>query len=111
MLENRNLLHRVFPELFASYPVRPVKDYPQLFWRPSGVAPRTSQYPVVVVMTPGVYNSAYFEHSFLAREMGVALVEGRDLVVEDNALYMRTTRGSSGWTSCTAGWTTTSSTP
>jgi len=94
VLENRNLLHRVFPELFRSYPVRPVKDYPQsLLEALSAIAPRMSQQPVVVVLTPGIYNSAYFEHSFLAREMGVPLVEGRDLVVEDNALFMRTTRG------------------
>jgi uncharacterized circularly permuted ATP-grasp superfamily protein len=94
VLENRNLLHRVFPEFFTHYPVRPVKDYPRFLLETlAAVAPRTSQEPVVVVLTPGLYNSAYFEHSFLAREMGVFLVEGRDLVVEDNALFMRTTQG------------------
>jgi uncharacterized circularly permuted ATP-grasp superfamily protein len=94
VLENRNLLNRVFPEFFTVYPVRPVKDYPKLLLETlAAIGPRGSQSPVVVVLTPGLYNSAYFEHSFLAREMGVSLVEGRDLVVEDNALFMRTTRG------------------
>jgi uncharacterized circularly permuted ATP-grasp superfamily protein len=94
VLENRNLLHRVFPEFFASYPVRPVKDYPTLLLETLAfVAPRTSQNPVAVILTPGVHNSAYFEHSFLAREMGVFLVEGPDLIVEDNHVFMRTTRG------------------
>jgi uncharacterized circularly permuted ATP-grasp superfamily protein len=94
VLENRNLLHRVFPELFASYPVRPVKDYPRLLLETlAAVAPRHQREPVVVLLTPGLYNSAYFEHSFLAREMGVFLVEGRDLVIEDNTVFMRTTRG------------------
>ena len=94
VLENRNLLHRVFPEFFTRYPVRPVRDYPRqlldtLLW----AAPRTSESPVAVVLTPGIHNSAYFEHSFLAREMGVFLVEGRDLIVEDSYVYMRTTGG------------------
>jgi uncharacterized circularly permuted ATP-grasp superfamily protein len=94
VLENRNLLQRVFPEFFNAYPVRPVKDYPQhLLETLTATSPKTSQEPVVVLLTPGLYNSAYFEHSFLAREMGVPLVEGRDLVVEDNALFTRTTRG------------------
>ena len=94
VLENRALLQRVFPELFASYAVRPVKEYPQLLGETLRfVAPATSQEPVVVVLTPGLYNSAYFEHSFLAREMGVFLVESGDLVVEDNHVFMRTTQG------------------
>lgn len=94
VLENRALLNRVFPELFASYPVRPIKDYPSLLLETLlFVAPRLGDDPVVVVLTPGIHNSAYFEHSFLAREMGVFLVEGRDLVVEDNHVFMRTTRG------------------
>jgi uncharacterized circularly permuted ATP-grasp superfamily protein len=94
VLENRHLLSRVFPELFASYPVRPINDYPTLLLETLGfVAPRTSQSPAVVTLTPGVHNSAYFEHSFLAREMGVLLVEGTDLIVEDNHVFMRTTRG------------------
>jgi uncharacterized circularly permuted ATP-grasp superfamily protein len=94
VLENRNLLQRVFPEFFTRYPVRPIRDYPRqlldtLLWS----APRASESPVVVVLTPGIHNSAYFEHSFLAREMGVFLVEGRDLIIEDSAVYMRTTGG------------------
>jgi uncharacterized circularly permuted ATP-grasp superfamily protein len=88
------LLQRVFPELFASYAVQPVKDYPSLLHDTLlHAAPLHSQDPVVVVLSPGIYNSAYFEHSFLAREMGVFLVEGRDLIVEDNHVFMRTTRG------------------
>ena len=94
VLENRALLQRVFPELFASYPVLPVNDYPKLLGDTLRfVAPPTSREPVVVVLTPGIYNSAYFEHSFLAREMGVFLVESGDLVVEDNQVFMRTTQG------------------
>jgi len=94
VLENRNLLHRVFPEFFTRYPVRPVREYPRLLldtllW----AAPRASENPVAVVLTPGIHNSAYFEHSFLAREMGALLVEGRDLIVEDSYVYMRTTGG------------------
>jgi len=94
VLENRNLLQRVFPELFAAYPVQPVKDYPDLLLQTLGhVASRMSQKPVIVILTPGLYNSAYFEHSFLAREMGVFLVEGHDLIVDDNRVFMRTTQG------------------
>jgi len=94
VLENRNLLHRVFPEFFTRYPVRPVREYPRLLldallW----AAPRASENPVAVVLTPGMHNSAYFEHSFLAREMGAYLVQGRDLIVEDSYVYMRTTGG------------------
>ena len=94
VLENRVLLNRVFPEFFASYPVRPVKEYPTLLLDSLlYVAPRPSQSPVVVVLSPGIHNSAYFEHSFLAREMGVPLVEGRDLIVEGNHVFMRRTHG------------------
>jgi len=94
VLENRALLNRVFPEFFASYPVRPVKEYPTLLLDALlFVAPRPSQSPVVVVLSPGIHNSAYFEHSFLAREMGVPLVEGRDLLVEGNHVFMRRTHG------------------
>src|SRR5947208_5282855 len=94
VLENRSLLHRVFPELFTAYPVRPVKDYPLLLRETLlHTAPRFSENPAVVVLSPGLYNSAFFEHSFLAREMGAVLVEGRDLIVEDNHVFMRTTRG------------------
>lgn len=94
VLENRNLLSRVFPELFSRYGVRPVEQYPHLLLETLRfTAPRGRENPTIAVLTPGVYNSAYFEHSFLAREMGVPLVEGRDLIVEDDQVYMRTTRG------------------
>ena len=94
VLENRTLLQRVFPELFASYAVQPVKDYPSLLHDTLlHASPLHAGDPVVVVLSPGIYNSAYFEHSFLAREMGVFLVEGRDLIVEDNHVFMRTTQG------------------
>jgi uncharacterized circularly permuted ATP-grasp superfamily protein len=94
VLENRNLMTRVFPELFGPYPVRPIKDYPNLLLDALlHAAPRAAENPVVVVLSPGIHNSAFFEHSFLAREMGTTLVEGRDLVVEDNHVYMRTTQG------------------
>jgi len=94
VLENRNLLFRVFPELFNQYGVRPVELYPQMLREVLGfTAPRGRENPVIAVLTPGIYNSAYFEHSFLAREMGAPLVEGRDLIVEDDQVFMRTTRG------------------
>jgi len=94
VLENRNTLNRVFPEFFKYYGVRPIKDYPNLLLDTLlRSAPRASEKPVVVILTPGMANSAYFEHSFLAREMGVTLVEGRDLIVEDNYVFMRTTSG------------------
>ena len=94
VLENRTLLNRVFPEFFASYPVRPIKDYPSLLLETLlYVAPRASENPVVVVLSPGIHNAAYFEHSFLAREMGVPLVEGRDLLVEGSRVFMRRTHG------------------
>lgn len=94
VLENRNLLFRVFPELFNRYGVRQVERYPQMLLESLRYsAPRGREAPVVAVLTPGIFNSAYFEHSFLAREMGVPLVEGRDLIVEDDQVFMRTTRG------------------
>ncbi len=94
VLENRALLNRVFPEFFGSYPVRPIKEYPTLLLDAlQFVAPRSGQHPVVVILSPGIHNSAYFEHSFLAREMGVPLVEGRDLLVEGNHVFMRRTHG------------------
>jgi uncharacterized circularly permuted ATP-grasp superfamily protein len=94
VLENRNLLQRVFPEFFADSPVQPVADYPNLLLDTLlHAAPGSGQAPVVVVLSPGIFNSAYFEHSFLAREMGVTLVEGRDLIVEDGQVFMRTTQG------------------
>jgi uncharacterized circularly permuted ATP-grasp superfamily protein len=94
VLENRNVLQRVFPEFFASDPVQPVKDYPNLLLDTlQFMVARAGESPSVVVLTPGIHNSAYFEHSFLAREMGVPLVEGRDLLVEDDQVFMRTTQG------------------
>jgi len=94
VLENRQALQRVFPDLFEQHPVRPVADYPSILLAAlCSLAPAGVDEPTVVVLTPGVFNSAYFEHAFLARRMGVELVEGRDLVVRDHAVYMRTTRG------------------
>lgn len=94
VLENRNLLTRSFPELYSAYPVRPVERYPRMLLDMLlFVAPRPEGVPRAAVLTPGIYNSAYFEHSFLAREMGIPLVEGRDLVVENNHVFMRTTEG------------------
>ncbi len=92
VLENRDVLKRTLPSIFGQLPVRPVSNYPsQLF--------ETLRYqsgkdnPCIAVLTPGVYNSAYFEHTFLAQQMGVELVEGRDLVVDDNKVFMKTTQG------------------
>jgi uncharacterized circularly permuted ATP-grasp superfamily protein len=94
VLENRTLLNRVFPEFVGAYPIRPISDYPTLLLDTLlHAAPRPGAHPVVVVLSPGVHNSAYFEHSFLAREMGVPLVEGRDLLVEGNRVFMRRTHG------------------
>ncbi len=95
VVENRRTMARVFPELFVSHRVRPVADYPsRLLAALAASSPRRARDdPTVVVLTPGVHNSAYFEHSFLARQMGVELVEGRDLVCRHNTLYMRTTSG------------------
>jgi uncharacterized circularly permuted ATP-grasp superfamily protein len=94
VIENRRAMARVFPELFASHRVRPVSDYPErLLTALRAAAPREVDEPVVVVLTPGVYNSAYFEHSLLARLMGVELVEGRDLTCHDGVVWMRTTEG------------------
>ena len=95
MLENRSVMKRVFPELFEQVPILPVDDYPsQLFDMLAAMSPRPDDKPEVVVLTPGVFNSAYFEHCYLAQEMGCELVEGRDLVVEkDDCVYMRTITG------------------
>jgi uncharacterized circularly permuted ATP-grasp superfamily protein len=95
VIENRRAMTHVFPELFTSYRVRAVADYPAyLLAALRAAAPRhAGPDPTVVVLTPGVHNSAYFEHSFLARQMGIALVEGRDLVCHDGVVYMRTTSG------------------
>jgi uncharacterized circularly permuted ATP-grasp superfamily protein len=94
MLEDRKMMMRLFPGLFARHKVAPVAHYPDLLLENlRSVAPMGIADPTVVVMTPGMYNSAYFEHAFLAQQMGVELVEGQDLFVDDNAVYMRTTRG------------------
>jgi uncharacterized circularly permuted ATP-grasp superfamily protein len=93
MLANRQVMKRVFPVLFSRYRVRPIDHYgQQLLGTLRALAPRPND-PTIVVLTPGVHNSAYFEHTFLARQMGVELVEGRDLFVHDNVVYMRTTGG------------------
>jgi uncharacterized circularly permuted ATP-grasp superfamily protein len=95
MLENREIMLRLFPELFARHRVAPVENYPdELLATLDSVAPATaSADPTVVLLTPGVYNSAYYEHSFLADKLGVELVEGRDLFVKDDLVFMRTTQG------------------
>jgi uncharacterized circularly permuted ATP-grasp superfamily protein len=95
MLENRMVMKRVFPELFEDYSIQPVDDYPtKLFDMLASMSPRPADYPTIVVLTPGIYNSAYFEHSYLAQQMGVELVEGKDLIVsDDDCVYMRTIEG------------------
>jgi len=94
MLEDRKMMMRLFPELFAKYKVAPVQHYPDmLLEKLRAVAPKGVSNPTVVVLTPGAYNSAYFEHTFLAQQMGVELVEGRDLFVSKDQVYMRTTQG------------------
>jgi uncharacterized circularly permuted ATP-grasp superfamily protein len=95
MLENREIMLRLFPELFSRYRVAPVENYPdELLATLKSIAPPTaSAEPNVVLLTPGIYNSAYYEHSFLADKLGIELVEGRDLAVEDDIVYMRTTEG------------------
>ena len=95
VLGNRDLMKRTFPEVFEGLRVRPVDDYPgNLLETLQSLAPESCEdKPVVVLLTPGMYNSAYFEHAFLAQQMGVELVEGQDLFVKDNFVYMRTTRG------------------
>ena len=95
MLENREIMLRLFPELFARHRVAPVENYPdELLATLKSVAPTvTNSDPNVVLLTPGVYNSAYYEHSFLADKLGVELVEGRDLFVKDELVFMRTTQG------------------
>ena len=94
MLENRRMMMRLFPELFATRSIRPVQHYPDLLLENlHAVAPAGEERPTVAVLTPGAYNSAYFEHAFLAQQMGVELVEGRDLFVQNETVYMLTTRG------------------
>jgi len=95
MLENREIMMRLFPDLFARHRIAPVENYPDaLLATLSSVAPSHSAgEPTIALLTPGVYNSAYYEHSFLADKLGIDLVEGRDLVVRDDVVYMRTTQG------------------
>ena len=94
MLTNRRVMKRTFPQLFRNYGVRPIEHYTQLLLSTlRSLAPEGRHDPTIVLLTPGVYNSAYFEHTFLARQMGIELVEGRDLVIHDNVVYMRTTAG------------------
>jgi uncharacterized circularly permuted ATP-grasp superfamily protein len=94
MLQNRQVLKRVFPQIFETYDVRATEDYPAaLLDLLKYIAPPGRPDPTVVLLSPGIYNSAYFEHTFLAQRMGIELVEGRDLVVDQNRVYMRTTRG------------------
>ncbi|MFO1244466.1 MAG: circularly permuted type 2 ATP-grasp protein [Ramlibacter sp.] len=94
MLEDRKMMMRLFPDLFSSHRVAPVAHYPDLLLETlrASAQPGASD-PTVVVLTPGMYNSAYFEHAFLAQQMGIELVEGQDLFVKDRYVYMRTTRG------------------
>jgi uncharacterized circularly permuted ATP-grasp superfamily protein len=94
MLENRQVMKRVFPKLFARHSIRPIESYSQeLIDLLRYVAPNGNPDPTVVLLTPGIYNSAYFEHSFLARSMGIEIVVGADLVVRDDIVYMKTTKG------------------
>lgn len=94
VLENRQVLKRTFPQVFEASQVRAVDDYPtKLFEMLEYLTPDTLQSPVIGVLTPGIYNSAYFEHSFLSQQMGVELVEGQDLVVSDGFVHMLTTKG------------------
>jgi uncharacterized circularly permuted ATP-grasp superfamily protein len=94
MLTNRRVMKRIFPQLFRSYNVKPIEHYTQvLLGTLRSLAPEGRPEPNIVLLSPGVFNSAYFEHAYLARQMGIELVEGRDLVVHDNVCYMRTTSG------------------
>ncbi|HWB95610.1 MAG TPA: circularly permuted type 2 ATP-grasp protein, partial [Bryobacteraceae bacterium] len=94
VLENRLVMTRTLPHAFHQHPVRPVDHYPaELFQILRSLSPRGTASPVVVLLTPGIYNSAYFEHSFLAQQMGIELVEGRDLIVDCDEVYMKTIHG------------------
>jgi uncharacterized circularly permuted ATP-grasp superfamily protein len=94
MLENRQIMMRLFPGLFTEHPVAPVEHYPELLLDTlQSVAPQRAEEPLVVLLTPGQYNSAYFEHAYLAQEMGIELVEGQDLFVDAGIVHMRTTQG------------------
>jgi uncharacterized circularly permuted ATP-grasp superfamily protein len=94
MLTSRQVMKKIFPQLFQQCGVRPIEEYAQaLYSTLRSLAPQGRHDPTVALLTPGVYNSAYFEHTFLARQMGIELVEGRDLLVHDSVVYMRTTAG------------------
>jgi uncharacterized circularly permuted ATP-grasp superfamily protein len=93
MLENRKMMMRLFPELFAQQSIRPVDHYPDLLLETLRELSPGADNPTIVVLTPGHFNSAYFEHAFLAQQMGVELVEGQDLFVQNNSVFMRTTQG------------------
>ncbi len=93
LLENREIMMRLFPDAFNGQAVSPVGNYPERLWRTSGPRRAVPTIPVVVLLTPGRYNSAYFEHVFLAEQMGIELVEGVDLFVRDGFVWMRTTEG------------------
>jgi uncharacterized circularly permuted ATP-grasp superfamily protein len=94
MLENREITKRIFPDMLATNKVNTVGNYPNIFHNILvSLSPRNVSKPNVVLLTPGIYNSAYYEHTFLARQMGIPLVEGRDLVVNNNRVYMKTTSG------------------
>lgn len=93
MLANRQITKNVFPRLFANYGVRPVDQYGQALLSTLQSLVPDHENPIIVLLSPGVYNSAYYEHTYLARQMGIQLVEGRDLLVHDNVVYMRTTSG------------------
>ena len=94
MLSSRKVMKQIFPTLFRSYGVRPIEQYGQVLLSTlRSLAPDGRSAPTVVLLTPGIYNSAYYEHAFLARHMGIELVEGRDLLVHDNIVYMRTIKG------------------
>ena len=94
MLENRQITKRVFPELFRHYSILPINDYPSMLYRTlASIAPSRSRKPCIALLTPGIYNSAYFEHAFLAQGMGAELVEGADLFVENDEVFMRNVDG------------------
>ncbi|MGE4506181.1 MAG: circularly permuted type 2 ATP-grasp protein [Desulfovibrionaceae bacterium] len=94
VMANRQILKRTFPQVFAEAGVRPVEDYPaHLLQTLHDVVPARTTHPVCALLTPGIYNSAYYEHSYLAQQTGIELVEGRDLVVENGVVHMRTTKG------------------
>ena len=94
MLENRSIMKRVLPEVFEKVDIAPIGDYPeQLVKMLASLSPRKSHKPVITLLTPGIFNSAYFEHAFLAQQMGIELVEGSDLVVQDDHVYMKTIDG------------------